>query len=170
MRHVVFVLASIAFAGGSLACGSDEDPNCADSRTPASGHEHTDGEGSYAGRSCLEQGCHLIGNTGPQAPAYHAAGTVFRPDLTTPVPGVVVRFIPLSSAATRTEVVTDQDGNFYVLASEPSPFPSIPEVTACPDVNTMIEGTLDPSYGSCATQSCHSIGSGRGPIFVGDPP
>jgi hypothetical protein len=161
VRHVALVFAL-------AACGSDGDPNCADSRSPPAGHDHEDGEGSHAGRSCLESNCHLIGDTGPQAPAYHAAGTVFRPDRVTPVPGVTVRFTPLSAAATRTEVVTDADGNFYIFADEPSPFPAIPEITACPDVNTMIEGALDPSYGSCATAGCHSMGSGRGPIFLGD--
>jgi hypothetical protein len=162
MRRCLFVL-SLA-----MGCGGDEDPNCADSRSPPAGHQHTDGEGSHAGRSCLEQGCHLQGALGPQAPAYHAAGTVFKPDLVTPAPGVIVRFSPLSADATRTEVVTDADGNFYILASEPSPFPGIPEITACPHVNTMIEGALDPSYGSCATASCHSVGAGRGPIYIGD--
>src|SRR5258706_13386459 len=125
VRHVALVFAL-------AACGNDDDPNCADSRTPPTGHVHKDGEGSHAGRSCVESGCHLAGDTGPQAPAYHAAGTVYRPDLTTPVPGVTVRFTPLSSVATRTEVVTDADGNFYVLATEPTPFPSAPEVSTCP--------------------------------------
>jgi hypothetical protein len=161
MRQLVFVLAL-------AACGSDGDPDCVDSKSAPQGHQHDDGEGSHAGRSCIEGGCHLAGDLGPQAPAYHAAGTVFKADKVTPAAGVTVKFTPLSSAATATTVVTDEDGNFFVLASAPSPFPSIPEVTACPDVNTMIEGALDPSYGSCATQSCHSLGAGRGPIFLGD--
>ncbi len=153
---------------GLAACGSDGDDNCVDTKSGAIAHQHDDGEGSHAGRSCIEAQCHLAGALGPQAPAYHAAGTVYKPDKVTPAVGATVRFTPLSSAATATEVVTDSEGNFFVLASAPTPFPSIPEVTACPDVNTMIEGALDPSYGSCATASCHSLGAGRGPIFLGD--
>jgi len=161
MRHAALVLAL-------AACGNDDDPNCVDTRTALTGYEHEDGLGSHAGRSCIEGGCHLAGDLGPQAPAYHAAGTIYKADTVTPATGITVRFIPLTTAATRTEVVTDQDGNFFVLASAPTPFPSIPEVTGCPDVNTRIEGALDPSYGSCATQSCHSAGAGRGPIFLGE--
>ena len=160
MRHAVFVL---ALAG----CGADGDAACIDQKSALVGHEHDDGLGSHAGRSCLEGGCHLAGDLGPQAPAYHAAGTVYKPDLVTPAAGVTVRFSPLIAGVTAAETVTDADGNFFILATAPNPFPSIPEVNACPDVHKMIEGALDPSYGSCATASCHSVGAGRGPIFIG---
>ena len=150
------------------SCGSDGDPDCVDQKSASPAYQHEDGEGSHASRSCIESGCHLAGDLGPAAPAYHAAGTIFKVDKVTPAVGVTVRFTPLSADATAAEAVTDDEGNFFILASKPTPFPSIPDVTGCPDVNTMIEGALDPSYGSCAVQGCHSTGAGRGPIFLGD--
>lgn len=151
-----------------LGCGSDDDPNCVDVGSAIAAYQHEDGEGSHAGRACIESGCHLASDLGPNAPAYHAAGTVYKADKVTPAGGITVRFLPLDNTATATTAITDDEGNFFVLASLPTPFPSIPEVTGCPDVNTMIEGALDPSYGNCAVGGCHSQGAGRGPVFVGD--
>ena len=160
MRHV-WILALVA-------CGSDGDPDCVDRKSADATHQHKDGNGSYAGVSCVESQCHLSTALGVMAPAYHAAGTVFEADGTTPAAGVTVRFKPLSGDATEAIAITDDAGNFFVPHSSPVPFPAIPEVTGCPDLRRMIEGALDPSYGSCAVNGCHSLDSGRGPITLGD--
>ena len=163
MRHVAWLLALAAFA-----CGDEGDADCVDRKTAEPEHLHDDGKGTYAGESCIESGCHLASALGISAPPYHAAGTIYKSDGVTPAVGVTVRFSPLASTATETSVVTDEAGNFFVLSSAPTPFPSIPEVTACPDVSRMLEGAVDPSYGSCAVQGCHSLGAGRGPVILED--
>lgn len=146
------------------ACGGD-DGSCVDRGAADPSYAHKDGQGTYAGDSCLESGCHLAGALGAQAPAFHAGGTVFKSD-GTPQAGVHVKFSPLSGTGAPLTVVTDTAGNFFVQATMTAPFPAIPEVSACPSSASMIEGALDPSYGSCATASCHSMTSGRGPIIL----
>lgn len=148
----------------ALGCGSDGDENCADRGTPVPGYEHKDGEGAHVGRPCVESGCHLLADLGPQAPAYAIAGTVFKSDQTTPQTGITVRLTPLASGVEPVTLQTDADGNFYLeLTTATNPFPAIPEVSACPNTETMLEGALDPSYGNCNANGCHELGGGIGP-------
>jgi hypothetical protein len=160
MRHLML---AVALAGCG---GSDGDPDCVGKMTAAAAYQHKDGNGSYKGRSCVESQCHLQGALGAMADPYHAGGTVVTKD-GDPAAGITVRFEPLSSSAHETVAITDTDGNFFVPMTVPSPFPSIPTVTACPDLSRMKEGAQDPSYGSCAAASCHNADSGRGPIVLG---
>ena len=145
----------------ALGCGgSDGDANCIERGTPAPAHQHDDGEGSHQGRSCMDGGCHQAGDLGPNAPAYVIAGTVFKSDAATGHAGATVRLTPFDNSAPIT-IVTDEEGNFYLEASASlNPFPAIPDVSACPNTETMIEGALDPSYGNCNASGCHQLGGG----------
>jgi hypothetical protein len=160
MRH----LALLAILS---ACGGDDGGDCSDRSSADPGYMHKDGQGTYAGQSCIESGCHLAGHLGAQAPEFSVGGTVFKPDGTTPQAGVIVEFKPLTGSGAAITTKTDQAGNFFLDATK-SPFPAVPHVSACPSSAEMLEGALDPSYGSCATQSCHSRGQGRGPIILED--
>jgi hypothetical protein len=146
------------------ACGSegDDEPTCADRGTAALAYEHVDGNGTYAGTACVVAGCHLEGSPGP---AFHAAGTVMHRDRVTPQDGVTVRFRSQTTGGILTSAITDTAGNFFIRATEPSPFPGIPEVTACPDTEAMVGGTPNADYASCAAQTCHDR-TGRGPITL----
>jgi hypothetical protein len=148
----------------AIGCGEEGDPDCVSRGSPEPAHMHDDGEGSHQGRSCMDSGCHRSGDLGPNAPAYVFAGTVFKPDEVTPQAGVTVRLTPFDNSAPIT-VVTDVEGNFYLEAGPgvTNPFPSIPDVSACPNTETMIEGALDPSYGNCNANGCHELGGGIGP-------
>jgi hypothetical protein len=147
----------------AIGCGSDGDANCEERGNAVAAHQHDDGEGSHQGRPCLDSGCHLAGDTGAGAPAYVIAGTVYQKDATTAQAGAIVRLTPFDGGAPVT-ATTDAEGNFYLETSGSlNPFPSIPDVTACPDTETMIEGALDPSYGNCNANGCHQLGGGIGP-------
>jgi hypothetical protein len=161
---VVAVVATVASCGGGPSGG-----DCVDRASPDPAYQHLDGNGTYAGASCIEANCHLVGSLGPQAMAFHVGGTVYQADETTPQAGATVRFESLDGNGPIVAVVTDEAGNFFIPTSQASPFPAIPSVSACPDSESMIEGAFDPSYGSCAVQSCHSRSSGgRGPIVLGN--
>ena len=152
MRHVMMAMLLVA-------CGTD-DPgapaDCVVRKTSVEPvHQHEDGGGSYAGVGCIESQCHLGGALGPQAPAYLAAGTIFKLDGITPQGGVTVRLTPLTGGTAATSI-TDDGGNFVIAANVPNPFPAIPEVTACPKVERMLEGAFDASYGNCHASGCHS--------------
>jgi len=156
-----------------FACGSDDPGADSDCLPRTSGiepeHAHLDGMGTYAGASCLESGCHLSGAVGADSPAYLAAGTIFKADGVTPQAGATMRLVPLNNGAPAV-AVTDASGNFFILAGTTNPFPAIPEVTACPNVDRMLEGAFDPSYGNCNVEGCHSLqpGPGPGPIVLND--
>ena len=111
----------------------------------------------------MDGGCHMAGDLGPNAPAYLIAGTVFKSDGVTPQAGATVRLIPFDGS-TPVKITTDAEGNFYLEAGGGvNPFPAIPDVSACPNTETMIEGALDPSYGNCNANGCHELGGGIGP-------
>ena len=164
MRWLLALTTTCAFACSDDAGNPNKEP-CVTRESAAPAHMHNDQQGTYAMSSCLESTCHLQGSLGPLAPAYASAGTVVTSSRA-PQAGATVRFKPLDGGAA-IEFVTDDAGNFSVPIAMTNIFPSIPTVTACPDVNTMLEGAQDPSYGSCAVQSCHSLGNGRGPIVLG---
>src|SRR4051794_32517408 len=85
MRHLVLLAVLVG------ACGGDDD-DCVDRSSADPGYMHKDGQGTYAGQSCLESNCHLDGHLGAQAPAFAVGGTVFQADRTTPQAGASVRF------------------------------------------------------------------------------
>ena len=145
-------LLTILFAGacsvgeyGMTMQGTDgsatvEDRNvCADkSATPPAAFTHTAATAgpldSRKGMGCVTLGCHLEGQTGPGAPAYVFAGTVYK-DIagTIPQPGVVIRLFP-TTGNTKTSVakaITDADGNFYIQNPALTAFPYNTDVTAC---------------------------------------
>ena len=159
MRRVVGLAVALAACSGG---DSEPEPTCADRIAADPAYQHVDGNGSYAGTGCVVAGCHQAGSPGP---AFHAAGTVLHRDRTTPQDGITVRFRSKTTDDIITQAITDNEGNFLILATEPSPFPAIPEVTACPDSEEMFGGVVDESYGSCAAQSCHDR-NGHGPITL----
>jgi hypothetical protein len=156
--------ASLLACALGFGCGSDGDANCLERGAPEGAHEHDDGEGSHQGRSCIDAQCHSGIDTGPNAPIFIIAGTVYQTDGVSPQAGAIVRLTPFDTDIAPITLTTDVDGNFYLeAAGVTNPFPAIPDVSACPTTETMIEGALDPSYGNCNALGCHSLDVGTGP-------
>ena len=82
-------------------------------------------------------GCHLANNLGTGAPGFQFAGTVYKPDGTTPQAGVTIQ---VKSAAGKIAIgVTDTAGNFSILSGTlQAAFPATTNVTVCPNLTPMV--------------------------------
>ncbi len=165
MRWIPALLVSV------FACASDDPtpnglPNDCVERvaSPAPSHNHLDGGGSYAGRGCLDSGCHLNGFAGVGTTGFVAGGAVVTGD-GQPEAGVTIRLRPLDNSAV-TAMVTDAAGTFFLRSGTTNPFPATPEVTACPKVARMLEAP--PDSGNCNGTDCHTSNGHAGRIVLDD--
>jgi hypothetical protein len=167
MRIAVLVLGQLAAACSVGEFGRDggTSTGCVDRITPPStAHVHTDDNTTHAGRGCVAAACHLAAAPGIAAPAYQFGGTVYKPDGTTPNPGVTVRIRGQSGMVVTG--VTDDAGNFSIPEGAlPDPFPASVTATACPTVASMV-ATLSQGGGDCNSAACHGGVTPR--IFVAD--
>jgi hypothetical protein len=130
---------------------------------PGDAHQHGGTGGpTHAGEGCVVAACHLASNPGPGAPGFQFAGTVYKPDGTTPSTGVTIQ---VKSAAGLTAVgVSDSAGNFNILqGSLQQAFPATTNVTACPNLTPMVgqlvqAGTVTGN--NC--NGCHVTGGSAG--------
>lgn len=168
-RHVVRLgFAVLAVAGCGVGAvpgpgGDDVGPDgggnnalCTERVTPLAAHVHDVG-GTEAGVGCIAAGCHLDGQTGDGAPAYLFAGTLYKPDLTTPVGGAEIRLIPDAGGPPLT-TVTDDAGNFYfTTGGATNPFPGQTLASGCPTQDAKMVGKLTKaSDGNCnGGTACH---------------
>ncbi len=144
-------------AGGAHANG------CIDRIVPPGGsHTHLAGGGTNAGLGCVVAACHLASNPGPNAPGFQFAGTVYKPDGTTPSTGVTIQV--KSPGGTVAIGVTDDAGNFNIMqGSLQQAFPATTNVTACPNLTPMVgqlvqAGTVTGN--NC--NGCHVVGGSAG--------
>jgi hypothetical protein len=140
---------------------------CADRTTPVASHIHNDGGGTNAGQGCVAAGCHLNGNTGPGAPAFVMAGTLYKPDGVTPSGGVTIRLSPDAGGA-KAIAVTDDAGNFS-SAQAINPFPGKTLASGCPTADrAMSGGIVNASNGNCnGGTACHQVPGGL-PMVLAD--
>lgn len=137
---------------------------CVDRIVPAGdAHQHGGTGGpTHAGEGCVVGGCHLASNLGAGAPGFQFAGTVYKPDGTTPSTGVTIQ---VKSAAGKIAVgVSDSAGNFSIPAGTlQAAFPATTNVTVCPNVTPMVSqlvqaGTVPGN--NC--NGCHVTGGSAG--------
>ncbi len=133
--------------------------NCdAISQTPPDGHHN-------AGQSCLQSGCHLIGNTGGAAPAYSYAGTLYRDSAGTQAyPGATIEVV---IGGQTHKIITATNGNFFLPpALAPAPTAGSPGTTkasGCPSTTPMT-GQLVDNGGNC--NNCHRTGGTTTPVYL----
>jgi hypothetical protein len=131
---------------------------CVDrSATPGVAHIHSAGNTTNAGQGCVAALCHLANNVGPGAPGFQFAGTLYKPDGTTPNAGANIK-ITAADGVTTKSTVADDAGNFYILAgSLPQAFPAHASATACPNLTPMSDPLTQNSApaigGNC--NGCH---------------
>lgn len=158
-------------SGSGSGSGSNQ-PGCVDALTAdklQDAHMHTAGGSDNHGQDCTAMGCHKIGATGTDAPAFRYAGTVYAADGTTPSMGGVVTFTPMAGGDP-IPYYTDKGGNFYVMMDDgqlPSPFSGNVAATTCPTIRKMSSQVTDNE--GCTGTSCHSTGGGGGTLTVGLP-
>jgi hypothetical protein len=122
--------------------------------SPVAAHVHTQaGLGTAAGQGCVAAGCHGIPQ-GAGAPAFFSAGTVYKPDKTSPQAGVTVRLAPMAGGTTLTSV-TDTAGNFYFSSAVTNPMPALASATACPGDAPMQQRIANAPDANCNSASCH---------------
>jgi hypothetical protein len=122
--------------------------------SPAPAHTHTAaGLGTAAGQGCVAVGCHGT-PAGAGAPPFFSAGTVYKPDKTTPQAGVTVRLMPEAGGNGLTSV-TDTAGNFYFPSTAPNPMPALTSATACPTTASMQQHLTTVQDANCNSASCH---------------
>jgi len=125
-------------------------------------HTHTapvvagDSANSKAIGGCIQANCHGT-PLGAGASAKDFAGTLYKPDNTTPQAGATIRI--KSMAGQITPVVTDMGGNFYIPAGQlTNPYPANAQATVCPQITPM-QGQLLTGNGNCnAGGACHGAG------------
>lgn len=119
-------------------------------------HDHGGGV-THAGEGCLNAGCH-----GPAQPGgeFAAGGTVYKQDGTTPNPGAVVR---IKNGATVLTAIAESAGTFHFSAQPSITYPTITDVSACPDHSTMTTKLTVGGGGNCSQAGCHVTGA-QGPI------
>mgnify|MGYP001598311426 CR=1 FL=1 len=148
--------------------GTDAGPNangCVDRLAPPQLVAHLHGGvpgATNAGQRCVTAACHGTGGTGP---LFQAAGTVYKPDGTTPSAGVYVRI--KTGTTTVAMGVTDNAGNFNILTGVT--FPSTTDATACPNVAPMATQLVQAGAvpgGDC--NGCHVVGGATGKITIAD--
>ena len=118
-----------------------------------------------AGQTCLQAGCHLIGNTGAGAPEYSFAGTLYH-DVNGSMPfGGATIEVSVSSQVHK--LVTASNGNFFITSALASPptaaAPGTALASACPNTNTMA-GQLVDNGGNC--NNCHRTGGTTTPLYL----
>ena len=145
-------------AGGAHANG------CIDRIVPpGDAHQHGGAGGpTHAGEGCVVTACHLASSPGPGAPGFQFAGTVYKPDGTTPSTGVTLQ---VKSAAGKIAVgVSDSAGNFNIVAGTlQAAFPATTNVTACPNLMPMVSQLVQAGTvpgGNC--NGCHVTGGSAG--------
>ena len=144
--------------GGGSNVGSGSNCTPVSANLPAAHHN--------AGQTCLTAGCHLIGNTGANAPAYAVGGTLYRDAQgTNPYAGAT---ITVTVGGTKHTAVTASDGNFYITSALFTTPPSAAmtgttNASACPSTNAM-SGLLVDNGGNC--NNCHKNGGTTSPIFI----
>lgn len=128
--------------------------------TIGTAYQHSGGAGTHAGEGCVSSGCHLAAALGAGAPAFQAAGTVYKADGTTPNGGAVVRIV---SGSTPLTAFADDAGNFRF--EQAITYPAKTDTSACPDMTPMIgQITTGPGQGgNCNSAACHAAGA-QGPI------
>jgi len=136
---------------------------------PGDAHEHGGTGGpTHAGEGCVVAACHLASNPGPGAPGFQFAGTVYKPDGTTPSTGVTIQ---VKSPAGKIAVgVSDSAGNFNIVAGTlPAAFPATTNVTACPTLQAMsgqlVQAGTVPGN-NC--NGCHAPGGTTSRITIAD--
>lgn len=125
-------------------------------------HVHVLNNATNAGMDCLT--CH-VATSATGAPAFQFAGTVYKPDKTTPSVGVTIRVTGASGVVATG--VTDDAGNFNITAGTlMNAFPATADLTACPNVTKMISTmpASGPGSGSCNT--CHVAGGTAGGVMT----
>jgi len=149
-------------AGGAHANG------CVDRAVAGDPHLHGGAGGpTHAGEGCVVAACHLASNPGPGAPGFQFAGTVYKPDGTTPQAGVTIQ---MKSAGKVAIGITDTAGNFSIMAGTLQPaFPANTDVTVCPNLTPMVgqlvqAGTVPGN--NC--NGCHVPGGTTSRITIAD--
>ena len=131
--------------------GSNPGSNCdAIVATPPTDHHNS-------GQACLQAGCHLIGNTGPSAPEYSYAGTLYRDATGASVfPGATIE---ITIGGSTHKLVTGDMGNFQIppaLAAAPTnAAPGNALASGCPLANKPMTGQLVQNGGNC--NNCHNL-------------
>jgi hypothetical protein len=122
---------------------------CVDAVAGVGGGEHNPGQACIA--------CHAADG----GPTFTLAGTLYA-DLagTMPLAGATILVTDASGATT--EVVTQQNGNFWT--NDPLAFPVRVSATRCPDTTPMIGTVAAP--GDCNSGGCHAAGGATGPIHL----
>ena len=143
--------------GGSGSGSAGFATTCVDrSASPGVSHDHGGGV-THAGQGCIGVGCHLLGQAGGE---FTAAGTVYKADGVTPNPGAVVR---IKSGTMTLTAIAESAGTFHF--SQPITFPTITDVSACPDASKMTGKIQAGGGGNCSSgTSCHATGGSPGPI------
>ncbi|HEU0033502.1 MAG TPA: hypothetical protein VFQ53_22880 [Kofleriaceae bacterium] len=135
---------------------------------PNTAHQHGAGigGGTKAGQGCVVAGCHLAGNTGAGAPPFTMAGTLYKPDGSTPSAGAEIR---LASDAGGTPLVakTDDAGNFYTGGTVA--FPAHTLASGCPTQDAHMSGSIaNAGNGNCnGGTACHQVPGGL-PMTLAD--
>jgi len=142
--------------GGSGSAGFAT--TCVDrSATPGVSHDHGGTAGlTHAGEGCIAVGCHLLGQPGGE---FTAAGTVYKQDGVTPNPGAVIR---IKSGTKTLTTVSESGGTFHFGPTQQITFPTITDVSACPDASKMTT-MITTGGGNCSGGACHAAGA-QGPI------
>jgi hypothetical protein len=141
--------------GSNVGSGSNCDPVAANA---PDGHHN-------AGQTCLQAGCHLVGNTGANAPGYSIGGTLWRDSGgASPYPGATIE---ITIGGTTHKITTASNGNFFLPpALIPAPTAAAPGTTkasACPSTTPM-SGQLVDNGGNC--NNCHRTGGTTTPIYL----
>src|SRR4051812_44801274 len=137
-----------AVSDSGTADGSGSGSDCIDRKTPATAHDHGGTPGaSNAGIGCVTPNCHAAGSTGPGAPEFQFAGTLYKTGGTMPNPGATIR---VKSGTMEAKAVADSAGNFYVEVGilPDMPFPANTFATACP-TTTPMSTALGTGDGNC---------------------
>jgi hypothetical protein len=143
---------------GSGSVGSNGSNCDAVSNTPPDGHHN-------AGQTCLQSGCHLVGQAGANAPEYSVAGTLWRDSGgASPYPGATIE---ITVGGTTRKIVTASNGNFFStpqLTTAPTAgTPGTTKASACPSTTPM-SGQLVDNGGNC--NNCHRTGGTTTPIYL----
>jgi hypothetical protein len=118
-----------------------------------------------AGQTCLQSGCHLVGQAGAGAPEYSYAGTLWRDSGgASPYPAATIEIV---IGGQTHKITTATNGNFFLPpALAPAPTAAAPGTTkasACPSTTPMT-GQLVDNGGNC--NNCHRTGGTTTPIYL----
>jgi hypothetical protein len=120
-------------------------------------HLHTAGGGTNAGQGCLNAGCHGPAQAGGE---FSAAGVVYKQDGTTPNPGAIVR---IKNGNMTLTAVAEDGGTFHFPPTPMIAYPTITDVSACPNQSVMTTKLTVGGGGNCSQAGCHVNGA-QGPI------